>query len=401
MSERILHVIPAVAPRYGGPSAATTGMCRALIDLGHTVLVATTDADGPGRLRVETDRCVLHRDVPTIFFRHGASESFKWSPGTTAWMRRHVHEFSVVHIHAVFSHAPIAAARACRMHGVPYLVRPLGTLDPWSLARHRWRKRALLSLAARTLLERAAAIHYTSAEEQRLAEQALPWLPRGVIVPLGVDDELFHEGPVGEPSEQAVLAYSRIDVKKGIDVTIAAFHALADRAALGGWKLLIAGDGQADYVAFLRRLASEGPARERIEFLGWIQPERRRALFGRARLFVLASHQENFGIAAVEAMAAGVPVLLSPGVNLVDDIVSASAGWKAERTLPAWTDALAAALNNPDELVRRGQQARAFADQYRWPAVARRLSAVYENVIARSVGTSPSTGELSLAERRG
>lgn len=401
MSERILHVIPAVAPRYGGPSAAITGMCRALLDLGYTVLLATTDADGPGHLLVETDRGVRHREVPTMFFRRVASESFKWAPSMTSWMRRHLPEFSVVHIHSVFSHAPIAAGRACRMHGVPYLVRPLGTLDPWSLARHAWRKQALLALGARTLLEQAATIHYTSAEEQRLAEQAIPWLPRGALVPLGVDEELFDEGPSGASSEHAVLAYSRLDIKKGIDVTIAAFHALAERAALGDWKLLVAGDGPADYVATLRRLASEGPARERIEFLGWIQPERRRAVFQRAQLFALASHQENFGIAAVEAMAAGLPVLLSPGVNLVDDIVVAGAGWKAERTLPAWIDALAAALNDRDELASRGQQARAFAEQYRWPTVARRLSDLYQDVIAGSVGASPSAGELSLAERRG
>ena len=95
----------------------------------------------------------------------------------------------MVHIHAVFSHACLAAAQSCRRHRVPYIVRPLGTLDPWSLRQKRFRKQLFWQLAVKRMLREAAAIHYTADEEQRLAEHSLG-LKRGVVIGLGVDSSL-------------------------------------------------------------------------------------------------------------------------------------------------------------------------------------------------------------------
>src|SRR5205085_1067284 len=132
-SVKVLHVIPSVAPRYGGPSRAVVDMCRALRGGGVDTLIATTDADGEGRLAVELGRHTLFKDVPAIFFSRQWSEAYKYSRPLAHWLDAHVGDFDVVHIHAVFSHACLAAAKACRKRGVPYVVRPLGTLDPWSL----------------------------------------------------------------------------------------------------------------------------------------------------------------------------------------------------------------------------------------------------------------------------
>jgi glycosyltransferase involved in cell wall biosynthesis len=135
MGHRVLHVIPAIAPRYGGPSAATFGLCRALRGRGVDTLVATTDADGPGRLDVPLERAGEYHGVPVIFFRRRFSEAFKWTWRLGAWLDAHVTDFDVVHVHAVFSHSSLVAGRACRGAGIPYIVRPLGTLDPWSVSR--------------------------------------------------------------------------------------------------------------------------------------------------------------------------------------------------------------------------------------------------------------------------
>src|SRR5437867_3375058 len=110
---RVLHVIPGIAERYGGPSRAVSAMCRALGERGLETLIVTTDADGAGRLPVEVGHPVRYRDVPTIFFPRRFSESFKYSPPLAAWVDGNVGAFDVVHIHAVFSHACLAAARAC------------------------------------------------------------------------------------------------------------------------------------------------------------------------------------------------------------------------------------------------------------------------------------------------
>src|SRR5262245_57309374 len=127
---RVLHVIPAVAARYGGPSAAIAPMCLALKASGIDPLIVTTDADGDGRLRVPIGTPATWHDVPALFFERQFSESFKYSATLARWIRTHVKDFDVVHIHAVMSHACLAAASAARRHGVPYVLRPLGTLAP-------------------------------------------------------------------------------------------------------------------------------------------------------------------------------------------------------------------------------------------------------------------------------
>src|SRR5688572_3968610 len=182
---RIVHVIPAVAARYGGPSRAVFGMCAALEAEGVHTLIATTDADGRGRLRVPTRDTVRFHDIDTVFFRRQWSEGVKFSSGLADWLRRHTASFDVVHIHAVFSHSSIAAARQARRHGIPYVVRPLGSLSPWALAQKRMRKRLFWLLAVKQMLHGAAAIHYTTEPERRQAEQALG-IGRGVVIPLGV-----------------------------------------------------------------------------------------------------------------------------------------------------------------------------------------------------------------------
>jgi len=391
MSCKALHVIPALAPRYGGPSAAVVGMCRVLIASGIPTLIASTDADGRGRLTVPTGQIESYAGVPAIFFPRVASESFKWSAPLEAWLRDRVGDFDIVHVHAVFSHSSLAAGRACRAARVPYVVRPLGTLDPWSLNHHRLRKKLLFRLGVRTLLAGAAAMHYTTDEERRLAEAALPWLPAGAIVPLGIDDELFVRRGGAPARAKSILVLSRLDGKKGIDLLIEAFQASASAAA--DWTLDIAGDGHPAYVAGLRRLADAGPARGRIVFHGWVQGERRAALFRRASVFALPSHQENFGISIVEAMANGVPVIVSPGVNLAPDIEASGAGWVIARHTAAWRDALRSAMGDAPELARRGVNARELAERFRWSAVGGRLAGLYDQIL----GSWPAASTMAPA----
>jgi glycosyltransferase involved in cell wall biosynthesis len=382
---RVLHVIPSIAERYGGPSRAVRGMCGALRARGVDAVVATTGADGPAELDVEYGNVIDFNGTRAILFRRQWSESFKWSPALSQWLGQHASEFQLVHVHAVFSHSALAAGASCRAHGVPYVVRPLGTLDPWSLDRHRVRKQLLMALGARQLLAGAAAMHYTSSDEQALAEGRLQWLPPGVVVSLGIDDECFaSEEEVERPRDRIVLSIGRLHPKKRVERVIDGFHAMAAGASLDGWQLVIAGDGDRNYVSGLRRAAESGPAGSSIAFTGWVSGERRLDLLRRAQLVVAPSHQENFGLAVVEAMAAGVPAIVTPGVNLARDIDAAGAGWVSGEEPEALLELLRSVLSNPDELQSRGRRARDFATRYRWTRVAADLTAFYERVLSRS-----------------
>ncbi|MCC7007747.1 MAG: glycosyltransferase [Acidobacteria bacterium] len=392
MRRTVLHVIPSVAPRDGGPSAAVLGMGRALRTLGWDAQIATTDADGRTRLPVDLGRTVDHHGVPTIFFARALGVGFKWSPALAQWLRQHVTDYDVVHVHAVFSHSSMAAGRACQAAAVPYLVRPLGTLDPWSLGRKAWRKRLLMAGAGRRLLRGAAAMHYTTDEEGRLAETALRGLPRPIVVPNGVDDEWFQVGPAGANVTPRLLSMSRLDPKKGIDRLIAAFHSIADEPHARAWRLTIAGDGEPSYVSTLRALARDGAGRGRIDFPGWVHGRDKRALLAASALFVLASRQENFGIAAAEALAAGLPVVLSAGVNLAHDVRAAGAGWTAGETTEALADVLSLAMRGGEERRRRGARGRRMAEAFRWPAVAAALVDAYVTAASPDTPTRSAAG---------
>ena len=381
-------MIPAVAPRYGGPSRAIFGMCRALQGQEVEPVIVTTDADGAGRLPVELGKPVTYSGVPAHFFPRQLSEAFKYSPPLARWIKANVTAFDVAHIHAVYSHSSLAAARACRRQGVPYVVRPLGSLDPWSLRQKRLQKRLLWHLGVGRMLRNAAAVHYTTSEEQRLAEQGLG-VERGVVVPLGVDEDLL-EGPADDAffrqSHPALgdspyaLVLSRLHPKKGLELLIQAFLDVTRRDGLQRWRLVVAGEGEDEYVARLKRLAESTGRDGEVLFTGWLDGDQRAAALREAALLALPSLQENFALSVAEALACGVPVLVSENVNLASEIRAAGAGWVSSLELQALSQALADALSDEAERGRRGAAGREFARRFKWPAIARELVRLYRTI---------------------
>src|SRR5262245_20845721 len=196
------------------------------------------------------------------------------------------------------------------------------------------------------MLRRAAACHYTSEVEKRGAEEALG-LSRGVVIPLGIDQAWLDAPTLTDrerDSDRYALSLSRIDPKKNLDVLIRAFAEVTNRDCR--WRLVVAGTGEPAYVRALHQLAVDLGASRRIQFVGWIDGDGKRDLMCRASIFALYSKHENFGLAALEAMAVGVPAMLSPDVDLADVVADADAGWVIGGT-DALGRTLAAALADP------------------------------------------------------
>lgn len=371
----MLHVIPSLAERSGGPAAAIVPMCRALQQQGVDPLIVTTNEDRP---RINTDSNVDLDGVTTRFFPVQMGTSFKYSRPLASWVRKNVKDFALVHVHAVFNHASVAAARACRESKVPYVVRPLGTLDPWSMKQKPVRKHLFWYLFAKRLLAASAAVHYTAAAEKTATEEYLG-MNHGRVVPLGVNlNGTNHGDAVANyfpllADEPYVLVVSRLHPKKGLDNLIDAFHGLEHPR----WRLVIAGDGPPDYVNFLQAKARRS---ERIVFTGWVEGKAKEALMRDASVFALPSRQENFGLSVVEAMACGVPVLVTPGVNLAREISIAEAGWVAD--FYGLKDELAVVLRDETERARRGKAAYEFAKRYSWEKVGRDLADFYTDIVS-------------------
>ena len=376
---RVLHVIPSVAERSGGPATAIVPMCRALQQHGVYVLLVTTDAgmhDAPNG---------NYKGVPAKFFPSQLGESFKYSRPLSAWLNSHVHEFSLAHIHAVFNHSSIAAAHVCRKAAVPYVVRPLGTLEPWSMTQKSVRKRVFWQVAGKAMLRRAAAVHYTTDAEKNSTENLLG-LNHGKVIGLGVEiksgakEQLAQHFPALAQQPYA-LVMSRLHPKKGLDVLIDAFLTLVQREQFAHWRLVIAGDGPSDHVLKLKEMAA---ASDRIIFTGWLDGQQKEAVLGGAALLVLPSHQENFGMCVMEALSRSVPVLVSPHVNLADEIVLANAGWIATVDRDALTTRLAEAFSNEEERRLRGRAGKQLSMKYSWESAAKTLIELYSTIQNRA-----------------
>ena len=382
---RVLHVIPAVSPKYGGPSHALVGMCQALMARGVEVQIASTDAEPGGHLSVELESPTTHAGVPAIFFHKHLSEAFKYSKAMPRWLDQNVANFDLVHIHGVFSHACIAASRACRRQKVPYLVRPLGNLDPWSLRNKSLRKKLFLKFAGRRMLLDAAAIQYTSQSEKALSERALN-LNHGVVIPLGVD--LRTNGFAAKKNYSTnqpgryVLFLSRLQPSKGVDALIDAFVAARHDIRSSEWKLMIAGDGPADYVDSLRRKISGHDASDFILLAGWLDGDAKTKALREASLLALPSEHENFGLSIVEAMACGVPVLASPQVGLAPEVEAAGAGWICNAERETLRQTLAGIFGDEVERQRRAAASSLLAARFESSNVAEALIRVYESLLS-------------------
>jgi glycosyltransferase involved in cell wall biosynthesis len=313
---------------------------------------------------------------------------YKVAPGLVTQLGRHLGSHDVVHIHALFSFAPTVAAWMARRFDVPYIVRPLGTLSTYGVTMRRRRLKQLsLDLVESRILRNAAAVHFTSRSELEEAK-SLGLSFRGVVIPLGVERE-----PPGSAARlratypalvgrRVVLFLSRLDPKKNVAGLIDAMG-LSDTLKRST-MLLIAGSGAPGYVDSLKTRAAAAGIADHIVWLGQVEGAEKSAAFAAADVFVLPSFSENFGIAAVEGMLAGLPCVLGQGVAIATEIACAGAGLAVTPDPRAIAGALERILGNDDTRHEMGQRALGFAErEYSTRAMTERLIALYEEVSDR------------------
>ncbi len=325
----ILHVIPSVSVVHGGPSKAIVNMERSLGDLGLAVTTATTDDEGLGRHRVGNRQSIAATGATRIYFPKRV-EFYKVAPSMLPWLWRNVRRFDVVHIHALFSFSSIAAAWVARLRGVPYVLRPLGTLTRYGVTQRRpWLKQLSLVCLERPALRRAAAVHFTSDDEMCEAAQCDVAM-NGVVIPLGIDsaecadDALVRSQFPALGDVRYLLYLSRLDPKKNVEGLLRAFKQFSPQ--FPDVKLLIAGGGALEYVTTLKTLTDELGLSGGVIWAGYIDGDLKTSALAGAMLFVLPSFSENFGIAAAEALMSRLPCVLGRGVAISRDVVISGAG---------------------------------------------------------------------------
>lgn len=377
---RILHIVPSISALRGGPSVSVPALCRALSEAGAHVTLLTTDDDGPGRLAEPTGVATEADGLECLHFSRQLA-AYTISSPLLRWLQRNGNAYDIIHVHGVFNHVSDFAPRIARRLQRPYGISPRGSLGAWSMGMRRpLAKRLFLRLLVGANFRRAAFAHFTSDQERREAAAYVHpvsacVIPNGVPVPLAAAPRVEHADGVFR------LAFvSRIDPKKGLEIVLAAVAALMRQGR--AIELTVAGTGSDTYLASLRASATDLGVADRVRWVGFLDGPAKEALLAQADAFVLPSRNESFGMAVAEALAAGVPVVVSDQVGIAPEVAEAEAGLVVACRGEAVAGAIEALILNPEVRRRMGANGRTLVrERYSLPATAGRMLSLYDEVL--------------------
>ncbi|MGW9113402.1 glycosyltransferase [Microbacterium sp. NPDC055683] len=365
---RILHVIPSYARRDGGPSEVIRGLLPAQVQLGHDVSLLSTDRGLEREDRFVADG--IHVDLA----RARAPRMLNFATGMLPLLRRGIAQADVVHIHSVNSYPTTLAMALARRHGVPYLLEPHGALDEFHRREGRLKKAVYTALFDRRGLAQMSGAIVSSDRER--AETARVWNAPICDMPLGVDDALFELEP-RRAEVPVILFLGRIAAKKRLDLLL---RALASDSMHGvRWRAIVAGPTDDDIDYRPEELAAELGLSDRVEFRGRVNAAERADLLASADLFVLPSHDESFGMAVAEAMAARVAVLTTRHVGIAPAAASTGSLIMIEADPRSIASELERCLRDERYRTDVATRGRSYASAtFRWDQAARRSLEAYE-----------------------
>lgn len=388
---KVLHVIPSVSPALGGPTQVVLNLVKSLQECGVDAEIVTTNDNGATLLDVPLNQCIEYEGVPVWFLPRFSPplKEYIFSPAISQWLWQHIREYDILDNHYLFSYASTCAGAIARWQNVPYTVRTMGQLAPWALAQSRLKKKVYSFLLERHNLNRADAIHCTSSGEVEDVRNFGLETPT-VTLPLGVNQPV--EWPQAKQKVReiygiskevpVVLFLSRLHYKKRPDLLIQSLSRLANQNY--PFHLILAGSGEEDYLTYLKNLVSSLGLTDQTSFPGFVAGKDKDLLLQGSDIFVLPSFSENFGIAVAEAIAAGLPAILTPDIQISPEIAAAKAGLVVEGEEEALANAIAQLLTSPQQRQVMGENGKSLAShRYSWSAIASHLTDAYRSIIDR------------------
>ena len=333
-----LHIIQSFSPADGGPPESVRELAKAYLQVGAGIEVVCLD--NPDEPFLNGIPCPVHALGQSYMGRYA------FSPRLWRWLRENIDRFDGMVMHGIWTFPGVALRFAARRAAKPYGIFVHGALDPWFDRKYpaKHLKKMLYWPLQYVVLRDALAVFFTAESERDLAKVSFrPNKWNGVVVPFGINDP--EEGG-GDPAGQIETFYrrfpelrarrfllflARIHPKKGCDLLVEAFGRLA--ASARDLDLVIAGPDQMGTQAKLQRMAEQFGIAGRVHWPGFIDGDLKWGALRACDAFVLSSHSENFGVAVVEALAVGRPVLISNRVNIWSEIQDDKAGLVEDDTL--------------------------------------------------------------------
>ena len=373
---RVLFLTPSFYPAiyHGGPIFSGYHLCNTLAEKGVEVRVLTTDTNGPGqRLLVTEFPERAPAGYPIYYCRRLAAVSV--SPGLLWRMIGMIRWADVVDLTAVYSFPIIPALFVSKLLDKPVVWSPKGALQRWQGSRRVWLK-SIWDKVCRLVSPRRMILHVTSEKEGSDTQEKFPGF--GVfVVPdsIEIPAEPRH---IARDGTLRLLYLGRLDPIKGIENLLSACTLLNNGSAIS-WSLTLAGTGDVAYAELIRKRIEANGLSERVKMVGEVKGEPKQSLFECADLLVLPSHQESFGMVAAEALAAGLPV-----------VVSQRTPWRRveEMGCGMWVDndheSLAAAIKKMNQmpLTEMGRRGRHWMIQeFAWDRTVEEMKGLYRKAI--------------------
>lgn len=362
---KIIHYIPSIDRMAGGISTYMQVLAKPLGTMAE-VHIMTHASENP----LPMENCKVH-DIP------------RYRPFSGVWKKAVVDLLDsvrpdIVHVNCCWTPDCAMIQRLAQKRGYKVVLTPHGMLEPWIIKRHYWtRKVPALWLYQKAAVQRADCVQAT-AESERDNLLKLGYNSNIKVVRLGIDAESIEIKRSWKKSRQ-ILFLSRVHVKKGINFLVEAADVL--RNELQGYKILVAGEGDADYVEAMKRMICDRWLQDIVQLIGGVYGDEKWRLFQTSDLFVLPTHSENFGLAIAESLASGTPVITTVGTPWSDLNSSEAGAWIEIGTEPL-VETLRRFLSlSEDELETMGRNGRRLIEtKYSAHVMAEQMMEVYKSV---------------------
>ena len=381
---RVLHVSAYFAPafRYGGPPRTILGLCQALGRAGVDVEVFTTTANGDEPLTPAPDG-VIYDGVRVRYFPLDRGGIGWHGAGLSDALARAASRADLVHVHGLWNFTAWAGVRAAQAASLQYVISPRGMLQPEAMAHHRIVKSIVYRVAECRRVEGAALLHATSEAESR----ALSHIgPRVALVPNGVDSPAIGPDAIARVrrafalgDSDLVLFLGRLHPIKRLDLLADAFT----RLRRGGRRatLVVAGPDEDGHRRRIEPLFSEVAAD--VRWIGAVDGADKWALLAASRALVQCSDSESFGMSVAEALAAGVPVVVTER-GAWPQLAAMGAGCLVAHEAGAIADALTTLLADQAGARAMGERGRVWAARtFGWDAIGRSMRGEDEALLGR------------------
>ncbi len=394
---KLLVVNPYYWPAFqrGGPAISLHYLNRALVKRGVDVTVYTTNVDLNGKTLVNQE--VDIDGVKVAYFSFGnlfyfiAALGWQFSRQLTRALKQNIKSFDLVYIATVWSYPAAIAAYYCRKYKKPYIITPRGMLYPETFAKKAWKKWPYYRLILKQIIEGASAIHYTSEDEAEKTRAFMKLNNPAIIIPNGIELSEFSDLPDSDKlkiryphlkSKKIILFLGRLNWKKGLDILVKAYAMLIKERA--DVHLLIAGGDEKGYAKKVKRWINKYGMHYQVTFTGMLTGKDKMEAYAGSDIFVLPSYSENFAMTVAEAMACGLPVVISNKVGIYREIERNNAGVIINTRPEDLYRAMKSLLENPalrKELALNGKK---MAEEcYDIDKVAGNMITAYQEIVKR------------------